>query len=94
MEGEEGEKEEEEGEEEKANTNPIVEAEEEDEGGEISFHALKGGTEGNIIKVKGQAGRRRLPVLIDSGSTHSFLNKATTTDLKCELTATTPLSSQ
>ena len=92
MEGEESGKEEEEEQEEKPDANPIMEVEEEDEGGEISFHALKGGTAGKIIKVKGQAGRRRLLVLIDSGSTHSFLNKATATDLKCELTATTPLS--
>lgn len=63
-----------------------------DEGGEISFHALKGGPTGKIIKVKGLAGKRRLTVLIDGGSTHSFLNEATARDLKCKLTATTPLS--
>ena len=73
-------------------TNPIEEAEVEDEGGEICFHALKGGPVGKIIKVEGQLGRRRLMVLIDSGSTHSFLNEATATDLKCKLTTITPLS--
>lgn len=56
-----------------------------DEGGEISFHALKGWPIGKIIKVKGQVGKRWLAVLIDSNNTHSFLNKATATSLKCEL---------
>ena len=31
-------------------------------------------------------------MLKDSGSTNSFLNEATTTELGCKLTATTPLS--
>ena len=31
-------------------------------------------------------------MLIDSGSTHSFVNKKTTQDLKCEMTRTNPLS--
>ena len=43
------------------------------------------------VKVKAQDGRRKLMVLKDSGSTHSFLSKATATDLQCELVATTPL---
>ena len=40
-----------------------------DEGGEISFNALKGCPTREIIKMKGMAGKRRLMVLIDSGST-------------------------
>ena len=59
----------------------VEEAEVEDERGEISFHALKGEPTGKIIKVKGQARRRKLMVLIDSGSTYSFLSEATATDL-------------
>ena len=50
----------------------VKETEVEDEGGEISFHALKGEPTRKIIKVKGEAGRRKLMVLIDSGSTHSL----------------------
>ena len=46
---------------------------------------------GKIIKFKGEARRRKLMVLTDSGSTHSSLNEATATDLQCELMATTPL---
>ncbi|XP_052201138.1 uncharacterized protein LOC127807380 [Diospyros lotus] len=64
----------------------------EDEGGQISFHALKGGSTGRIIQVKGQVGKKRLAVLIDSGSTHSFLNKAIAVDLNCKMTETVPLS--
>ena len=37
-------------------------------------------------------GKKKLMVLIDSGSIHSFLNEATTTELKCRMTHTTPLS--
>ena len=64
----------------------------EQEGVEISFHTLKGGTTGKIIKVQGQVRQRKLLVLIDSGSTHNFLNEATIMELRCRMTATTPLS--
>lgn len=64
----------------------------EDEGGQISFHALKGGSAGRIIQVKGQVGKKRLAVLIDSDNTHSFLNKAIVVDLNCKMTDTVPLS--
>ena len=63
-----------------------------DEGGEISFHALKGEHAGQIIKVEGKMGKRRIMVLIDSGSTHSFLNEAIATELGCILVETAPLS--
>ena len=63
-----------------------------DEGGEISFHALKGGLIRKIIKVKGQERKRRLSVWIDSGSIRSFLKNATATGLKCELIEINPLS--
>ena len=69
-----------------------LEEEQGPEGGEISFHALKGGSMGKIIKVKGQVGKKKLMVLIDSGSTHSFLNEATAKELGCKLTHTNPLS--
>ena len=63
-----------------------------EEGGEISFHALRGSPMGQIIKVKGQVGRTRLMMLIDSGSTHSFISETTASNLKWPLTAATPLS--
>lgn len=37
-------------------------------------------------------GKKIILVLIDSGNTHSFLNEATAMELRCKMTATTPLS--
>lgn len=59
---------------------------------EISIHALEGVTNNKIIKVEGQANKCNLMILIDSGSTHSFLDESTTERLKCQLTGTPPLS--
>ena len=48
---------------------------EEENNGEISLHALKGVTNNKIIKVAGSMKNHGLLILIDSGSTHSFLNE-------------------
>ena len=83
MEGEDGEEEENQGkEEEKYQETEVYEEDQGQEGGEISFHALKGGPTGKIIKVRGQVGKKKLMGLTDSGSTHNFLNEATTIELK------------
>ena len=63
-----------------------------EDNGEISLHALKGLTDNKIIKVEGKVKEGNLLILIDSGSTHSFLDKGTTKKLKCPLTGTQPLS--
>lgn len=68
------------------------EEEDEEDNGEISIHALKGMANNKIIKVGGQVKDCNLNILIDSGSTHSFLNEGTAEKLKCSLTRTTPLS--
>ena len=60
--------------------------------GEISLHALKGITNNRIIKVEGKVKEGSLLILINSGSTHSFLDESTTKKLKCPLTSTLPLS--
>ena len=65
---------------------------EREEGGEISLHALQGCPSGKIIKVKGSHGKRRLMILIQSDSTHSFLDEATAIELQCPTSATFPLS--
>ena len=88
MEGSDGEKEEEE---EAVEEDGVQEEIQGEEGGEISFHALKGIPMGQIIKVKGHVGKQKLMLLIDSGSTHKFLSETMATSLKCALTATTPL---
>lgn len=60
--------------------------------GEISLHALKGIANNKIIKVEGRVKEGSLSILIDSGSTHSFLDNSTARKLKCQLTGTPPLS--
>lgn len=64
----------------------------EEDNGEISIHALKGVANNKIIKVEGQVKGCNLMILIDSGSTHSFLDESTTKRLKCQLIGTPPLS--
>ena len=63
-----------------------------DDNGKISIHALKGITNNKIIKVECQIKRNGLMILIDSESTHNFLDENTTKRLKCQLTRTPPLS--
>ena len=63
-----------------------------EDNGEISIHALKGVANNKIIKVEGQFKGSNLMILIDSGSTHNFLDKSTAKRLKCQLTRTPPLS--
>ena len=47
---------------------------------EISMHALQGCPMGIILKVKGLVGKK-VVILNDSGSTHSFLDEETAIDL-------------
>lgn len=49
----------------------------------ISLHAMTGSFGGSTIRVEGQAGNRRLHILIDSGSTHNFLDTDTARKLGC-----------
>lgn len=66
--------------------------EEEDEEGmelgvaenEISIHALVGNRAKTILKIVGVVKKRKLTVLIDSGSTHSFLDYDTARELNCK----------
>jgi len=59
---------------------------------EISLYALRGETTNKIIKVEGRVRKSSLMILIDSRSTHSFLDEGTSKKLKCSLTGTHPLS--
>ncbi|XP_026459657.1 uncharacterized protein LOC113360357 [Papaver somniferum] len=43
---------------------------------EISFHALAGNVSHNTIRIEGDSKKHPLTILIDSGSTHSFLDPA------------------
>ena len=62
------------------------------EGGKISMHALQGQAADRVIKVKGLVRKRSIVVLIDSGNTHSFLDKTTAHSLQCNLQETPLLS--
>ena len=82
--------------EEKASEVEEEEVSQEEEGGEekmeISLHALRGVVTSKIIKVEGRASDSSLIILIDSGSTHSFLDEEVAKKLRCHLTSTQPLS--
>lgn len=64
----------------------------EEDNGEISLHALRGLANNKIVKVEGKVGESKLMILIDSRSTHSFLNEGTAKRLKSSLINTQPLS--
>jgi len=65
---------------------------EEEDNGTISLHAIKGVANSKIINVDRRAHEGTLMVLIDSGSTDSFIDKGTTKKLKYPLASTHPLS--
>jgi len=58
---------------------------------EILHHTLSDLTNNKIIQVEGKVQDSRLMVLIDSESTHIFLDEGTPKKLKCELTGTQPV---
>ena len=60
----------------------VIAAEEEGDS-EISLHALQGLVNNKTIKVEGKVRNHRLMVLIDSGSTHNFLDEKITKKLGC-----------
>ena len=68
----------------------VKEGEEEDNG-EISLHVLKGVANNKIIKVEEQVKDCNLMILIDSGSTYSFLDESMARKFKCPLMGTPPL---
>lgn len=64
--------------------------EQEEEAGEVgmSVHALSGENQHETIKI---AGNKTLVVLIDTGSTHSFIDFQVAKEVKASLTAAPPL---
>lgn len=60
----------------------------ETEDGEISLQALKGYPTNKIIKVEGLVEKRKLMVLINSGSTPNFLDEKTAKELHYKLKTT------
>lgn len=57
----------------------------------ISLNALSGITAYQTMRVKGMVGNQFIHILIDSGSTHNFLDLNTAKKLGCQLVKTEPL---
>ena len=57
----------------------------------ISLHALNGASSYQTMRVNGKAGNATLHILIDSGSTHNFLDISVAKKLHCELRKIPPL---
>lgn len=69
----------------------LQEVESEEEEIMVSVHALMGQVVADTIKIKGKVGKQEITILIDKGSTHSFLDQMTAKRLKCEMEYTNPL---
>lgn len=60
------------------------------DGGEISIHSLNDNRTRHSMKLKGKCKGREISILIDSGSTHSYLNTFTASELQCIIEETPP----
>jgi hypothetical protein len=58
----------------------------------LSIHALAGTDSGDTIRLRATVGDQSLLILVDSGSTGSFLNAAMLPRLRCAAQTTTPVS--
>ena len=56
-----------------------------EENPQLSIHALESTYNYQTMRVKGSVGRKSLCILIDSGSTHNFIDMRVTTKLGCVL---------
>ncbi|XP_022031762.1 uncharacterized protein LOC110932814 [Helianthus annuus] len=59
---------------------------------QISIHALTGIPSYSTMRVRGSMGNRQLHILIDSGSTHNFLNESLAKKLQCEVMTISPIN--
>ncbi|XP_017241605.1 uncharacterized protein LOC135152094 [Daucus carota subsp. sativus] len=58
---------------------------------EVSVHAIEGLKGSQTITLTGYKNKKQFSILVDGGSTHSFLDEKTAAQLKCELVKTKPL---
>lgn len=58
---------------------------------QVSINALEGGLTATTMKLKGTLKRRPILILIDSGSTHSFLDSKLANDCKVPLIQIAPV---
>ena len=57
----------------------------------ISLNALSGSSNHQTLKLKGYSKKKPITILIDSGSTHNFLDLGTAKQTGCEILTTNPL---
>ncbi|CAH9106149.1 unnamed protein product [Cuscuta epithymum] len=57
----------------------------------VSMHALKGQVPTDTIKLIGKVKNNNLTILVDSGSTHSFIDLGAAKKINCEVEITNPL---
>ncbi|GKB76933.1 reverse transcriptase, partial [Tanacetum coccineum] len=58
---------------------------------QISLHALSGAPHFQTMRVCGHVGKYKIHILIDSGSTHNFVDTTTTKRMGCKISAIVPL---
>jgi len=51
----------------------------------LSFNAMNGSSGFQTMRVKGQCGKRLLHILVNSGSTHNFMDENLALQLGCQL---------
>lgn len=54
----------------------------------VSVHVIEGVQDNQTITLTGNKGKKQFSILIDGGSTHSFIDDKTANKLKCELVKT------
>ncbi len=57
----------------------------------LSFNALNGENQQQTIKIQGAVGKKVLKILVDTGSTHSFLDFRVAKEVKARIEAAAPL---
>jgi hypothetical protein len=63
----------------------LMEVSYEEENPEISLHAITGGNHPNTMRLIGWIGNHKIIVLVDSGSTHNFLDSSVGKKLKVSI---------
>lgn len=58
---------------------------------QVTINALEGGITATTMKLRGTLNKRAILILIDSGSTHSFLDAKLANDCKVPLVQITPV---
>ncbi|XP_074355720.1 uncharacterized protein LOC141695370 [Apium graveolens] len=69
----------------------VLEMEEEVMGAKISLEAIEGVSTFQTMRVTGHVGKKELHILLDSGSTHNFIDVNKALKLQCKVDTITPM---